>query len=327
MKVIQRANTSRLKLGFCLALILHFFAMPHAQTLQENILHSPNPELSSIHLPDTRNMEQDVSEHITSAQNALAVAVSDKSISGDRLGESYGTLGEIYQAYSLAAPAREFYLNAAHLEPKDFRWPYLLGKLYERDGDAQAAISFYTTVSKLRPDYLPVLVSLGNLYLQLNRLEEAEAFFQQAAKVDGASAAAQYGLGQVALSKRNFTNAVRYLEKAISLAPEANRLRYALAMAYRGLGQMEKAQTNVALSGTVGVRVSDPLIDGLQDLVRGARLHLIRGKTALDARRHAEAADEFRKAIKAEPDNLPAHFNLGAALTQMGDFRGIGRAS
>jgi tetratricopeptide (TPR) repeat protein len=85
---------------------------------------------------------------------------------------------------------------------------------------------------------------------------------------------------------------------------------------------VEKARSHLALSGPVGVRVPDPLVDGLQDLARGARLHLIRGKTALDARRFSEAADEFRKALVQQPNSIPAHLNLGAALTQMGDQRG-----
>jgi tetratricopeptide (TPR) repeat protein len=104
--------------------------------------------------------------------------------------------------------------------------------------------------------------------------------------------------------------------------PEANRLHYALAMAYRGLGDVGRAQSHLALSGTVGVRASDPLLDGLQDLIKGARLHLIRGRAALEARRFAEAVEEFRKAITEQPDSIPAHFNLGAALTQTGDLRG-----
>ena len=189
-------------------------------------------------------------------------------------------------------------------------------------GNAQEAINYYDAARQLRPDYLPVFVSLGNIYLQLNRLDEAEANFKRALEINENIAAAQYGLGQAALSKRSYADAARYLEKALSLAPESNRLHYALAMAYRGLGKMDQAQSHLALSGTVGVRVSDPLVDGLQDLIKGARLHLIRGRTALEARRFSEAADQFRKAVAAQPDNLPAHFNLGAALTQTGDLPG-----
>jgi tetratricopeptide (TPR) repeat protein len=293
-----------------------------ALTRQEGMLPPPAQGLVAVQLPDTREMEPEVREHLTSAQKALAYAVNDPATSADKLGEAYGLMGEIYQAYALSAPAKQCYLNAARLAPKEFRWVYLLGKLHEREGDAERAISYYNSARSLRPDYLPVFVNLGNIYLQLNRLDEAEVQFKGALELDEASAAASYGLGQVALSKRNYAVAVSYLEKAVRLAPEANRLHYALAMAYRGLGDKEKAQSHLALSGTVGVRAADPLVDGLQDLIKGARLHLIRGKAALEARRFEEAAAEFRQAITEQPRSVLAHFNLGAALTQTGDLRG-----
>jgi len=93
-------------------------------------------------------------------------------------------------------------------------------------------------------------------------------------------------------------------------------------MAYRGLGDAENTKLHLAQQGTVGVRVADPLIDALQDLVQGARVHLIRGRMALDAKRYAEAVAEFRQAVAATPDSVPAHVNLGAALTQTGDVNG-----
>jgi tetratricopeptide (TPR) repeat protein len=70
------------------------------------------------------------------------------------------------------------------------------------------------------------------------------------------------------------------------------------------------------------VRAADPLVDGLQQLIKGERVHLIRGRLALEARRYADAAYEFRRAVEASPDSLSAHINLGAVLTQTGDLEG-----
>jgi tetratricopeptide (TPR) repeat protein len=309
-------------LAVCLTVIVTSASWGMPQAKQENVLPPPAQGLVAVQLPDTRNMEPEVHQHLTSTQSALAAVVRDPATSAVKLGEAYGMAGQIYQAYSLASSARECYLNAVHLTPQDFRWVYLLGKLYEREGDAQQAVHYYSIARGLRPDYLPVVVNLGNIYLQLNRLAEAEGFFKLALQANEAIAAAQYGMGQAALSKRSYRDAVKYLEQALRRAPEANRLHYALAMAYRGLNEIEKAQSHLARSGTVGVRVSDPLFDGLQDLIKGARLHLIRGRAALEARRFADAAAEFRQAITEQPDSIPAHFNLGAALTQTGDLRG-----
>jgi tetratricopeptide (TPR) repeat protein len=317
-----RSGRLCLELAIALAVLLLLASGVNAQANQGSVIPPLRPGLTSVHLPDVSSLEADVRDHLGWARNELVAALKEPTTPGDKLAELYGLTGEIYQAYSLQQPARECYLNAALLAPKDFRWVYLQAKLYEREGDAPEAIKYFTSARQLRPDYLPVFVNLGNIFLQLNRLDEAEANFRSALEISEHTAAAQYGLGQAALSKRNYPDAVRYLEKALTLSPESNRLHYALAMAYRGLGKLDQAQSHLALSGTVGVRVSDPLVDGLQDLIKGARLHLIRGRTALEARRFSEAADSFRKAVAAQPESIPAHFNLGAALSQTGDLPG-----
>lgn len=289
------------------------------QTNQGSVIAPAREGLETVHLPAMESFEPSVREHLAWAQNTLA-AVKASSTSAEKLAEVYGVTGEIYHAYSLYSAARECYLNASRLAPKDFRWLYLLGKLNEREGRTEEAINYYNSARELRIDYVPIFVSLGNIYLQLNRVKDAEANFTRALNVNENTGAAQYGLGQAALSKRSYADAVTYLEKALALAPESNRLHYALAMAYRGLGKMDQAQAHLLLSGTVGVRVSDPLVDDLQNLVKGARLHLILGRTALEARRFSEAITQFRKAVAAQPDSVPAHFNLGVALGQTGDL-------
>jgi len=268
-------------------------------------------------------LEAVVREQLLSAQKALTAAATarDPVTTDAMLSEAYGEAGEIYQAYSLMTPAQECYLNASRLAPKDFRWVYLLGKIDQQDGQIDEAIRNYQIARTISPEYVAVSVNLGNIYLQLNRLNEAKQNFKAALIIDESSAAALYGLGQVALSQRSYAEAVNYLEKSLVLVPGANRIHYSLAMAYRGQGDVEKAKAHLAQQGPVGVRVADPLIDGLRDLIAGERVHLIRGKLAIDAKRYAEAANEFRQAVRAKPDSLSAHLNLGAALTQTGDLR------
>lgn len=231
-------------------------------------------------------------------------------------------MGQTYHAYSLNSPAKECYLNASRLRPGDFRWFYLPAKLDQQEGRIEEAIKGYLTVRSLKPDYVAAAVNLGNIYLESNRLAEAKRNFAAALEINTDNAAAVYGLGQVALSERNYADAVRYFEKALAIVPAANRIRYSLAMSYRGLGELEKAKANLALQGTVGVRTPDPLIEELQELIKGERVHLIRGKLALEAQRYSEAAAELRKAIADKPDSVTAHVNLGAVLSLMGDSRG-----
>ena len=272
-----------------------------------------------VHPQDLSNLEESVRDQITTAKAALAAAAKGSPIV---LMEEYGKLGQLYHAYSLISAARDAYLNANRLAPKDFRWIYLLGKLDQMEGRFDDAIRRYQIARTLRPDYVATLVNLGNIFLELNRLDDARESFSAALAIDKNNPAANYGLGQVAVSKRSYAEAVDHFEKTLAQVPDANRVHYSLAMAYRGLGDAEKAKAHLAQQGSVGVRVADPLVDGLRDLITGERVYLARGKVAFEAKRYADAVTEFRKAVTAKPDSVTARINLGAALTQVGDVNG-----
>jgi len=312
------------KLFFALTSILSLTLAAQTQNTAQTsgLLSPPKANLVSVHWPDLTKLETEVREQLMSLQVSLGTAVNNPTATEAAISNAYGTMGEIYHAYSLNSPARECYLNASQLAPQEFRWIYLLAKLDQQEDLTDDAIRRYGIARTLRPEYVAAPVNLGNIYLQLNRLDDAKENFKAALVIEANSAAALYGLGQVALSQRSYAEAVNYLEKALALTPGANRIHYSLAMAYRGLGNREKASTHLAQQGTVGVRVNDSLVDGLVDLIKGERIHLIRGKLALEAGRFAEAAAEFRKAITANGESIPAHVNLGAALIQTGDPKG-----
>jgi tetratricopeptide (TPR) repeat protein len=194
--------------------------------------------------------------------------------------------------------------------------------LDQQDGRYDEAIRRYQSARTLRPDYVATLVNLGNIFLELNRLDEATVNFRAALEIDVNNPAAHYGLGQIALSKRAYAEAVAHFEKTLAQTPAANRVHYSLAMAYRGLGNAEQVKAHLAQQGTVGVRVADPVVDRLPDLIAGERLYLSRGKVAFEAQRYADAVAEFRKAVAARPDSVTARVNLGAALSQTGDLNG-----
>ena len=308
-------------LRFALIVMLLTCGLPSfAQT--ENALPPPKPNLVAVHWPDLTKLESEVREQLASLQNSLSVTVKNPATPEATLSEAYGTMGQIYHAYSLVLPAQQCYLNASRLAPKDFRWIYLLGKLDQLDGRFDEAVQRFLIARKLQPNYAAVPVNLGNIYVQLNRATDAKENFAAALEIDPNNAAANYGLGQLALSARRYAEAVQHFEKALAQVPGANRIHYSLGMAYRGLGNDEQAKKHLAQAGPVGVRAADPLLDGLQELIKGERVHLVRGKLALESKRFQEAAAEFRKAVAARPESVPAHLNLGAALSQTGDLKG-----
>jgi tetratricopeptide (TPR) repeat protein len=324
--IAQRTTSTRRPPGLCVAILITFLLTLQVRS-QENtntgeVLLPPRPNLVAVHWPDMTRLEGEVREQLTSMRSALIGTLKERTATDAALSEMYGTTGEFYQAYSLNLTARECYLNAIRLSTQDFRWIYLLGKLDQQEDLPDDAIQRFLLARKLRPDYAAAPVNLGNIYLQQNRLADANENFNAALALDSNNAGAIYGLGQVALSQHSYTKAVEYFERTLVLVSGANRIHYSLAMAYRGLGETDKATAQLAQQGTVGVRVSDSLFDGLQDLIKGEHIHLIRGKLALDSHRYAEATDEFRKAIAANEKSVPAHVNLGGALIQTGDEKG-----
>ncbi len=148
-----------------------------------------------------------------------------------------------------------------------------------------------------------------------SRRDSAE--FQGALKSAPDSAAAHNGLGEAALAERRYSEAIPHFQAALKRASQANRIHYSLAMAYRGLGDLENARAHLKLRGPVGVRPEDPLVDGLQDLLQGERVHLIRGRLAFGAGRFEEAAEAFAKAVEADSNSTRARVNLGTALAKI----------
>jgi tetratricopeptide (TPR) repeat protein len=95
-----------------------------------------------------------------------------------------------------------------------------------------------------------------------------------------------------------------------------------LALAYRGLGDRAKAESHLALAGQVGLKPPDPWLDAVTNLRVGERMAVMRGRVAAQAGRYADAAQEFRKALTAQPDSVEARVNLGSVLALSGDRTG-----
>lgn len=260
-------------------------------------------------------------EQVLGLQAALDRSAAS-GLSAGPLSEVYGRLGQAYHGYRLLGPAECCYRNALLLAPKDPRWTYLLADVCRLDGRLQDAELHYRQALALDPRLLAAHVRLGDAYVQQNRLEAAQRAYEAALSLDLSCAAALAGLGQVALSRKDYAGAVARFEAALALVPAANRLHIPLAMAYRGLGEVPKAIQHLLQRGAVGVTPPDPLLDEVQALAQGERLAVLRGRNAFQAGRYAEAAAEFRKAVEAEPESVPARVNLGSALGLLGDTAG-----
>lgn len=282
----------------------------------------PRAELEPVPEPDLGRLEPAVAGQMEAVRADLVAALANPSVGDADVAEAFGVLGELLHAYEMFDSAAVCYRNAGRLSPRDYRWLHLLADVERRRGSLAEAAKLHEAALRVSTDDVPTLIQRGEVLLELNEVERAGESFRTALHLDPSSAAARAGMGNVALARRDYAEAVASLEAALEAVPQATRLHYALAMAYRGLGRMEEARRHLALNGPVGLRAPDPLIDGLRQLLQGERVHILRGRLAFAKGRYADAEAEFRRAVDAAPGSAPALVNLGSTLGKLGDVDG-----
>jgi tetratricopeptide (TPR) repeat protein len=276
-------------------------------------------------LPDLSRVDAGVQAQIRGRHEALTRALSERA-EAPELASAFGQYGMVLHAAEFYDVAEPCYLNAQKLAPDEIRWPYYLGGLYKSRGDTDKAEAAYKQALALRPDDLATLVWLGRLHLDQGRPEDAEPLFTKAYSLAPRTVAVVAGLGRVAVAKRDYAQAVKYLEDALAIDPEAESLHAPLAAAYRGLGQLDKAQPHLRQWRNRDLPVPDPLQAELDLLLESGLSYELRGVRAFEARAWPQAVQFFRKGIELSRDNTPLsrslHHKLGTALYLTGDIPG-----
>ena len=287
----------------------------------------PKPDVAPLPKVDLAAYEPSVRNGLESAQAAFE-RVADSKPTNAVLGAAYGELAMMYHAQDILAPAEVAYRNAHALAPRELRWPYLLAQLYADSSRLPEAIKWFELVLTLDRDHAPTLVALGQAYQQTGDLASARKMFERASFIADAKAAAAAGLGKIALAQQQYAEAVKQYEEALRLFPRATRLYQPLAAAYRGLNQPAKAEQSAAQFDIGGVDPAppDPAADELADRVLASRVLLRRGQRAGKAGRFDLAAQAFRAAFAADPQNAEALANLGISLANLGQTQDAQKA-
>jgi tetratricopeptide (TPR) repeat protein len=274
-----------------------------------------------VALPDLTGMAPSVQQQLRDQASELARLDADNASPGPRA-EAYGEMGKLLLAVESFSDAEASLLNASELNPSDVRWDYYLAHVYRSQGESQKAANGFERVLKARPDDVAALVWLGNMYLDQGRPVEAEPLFSRALALDARVAAAQVGLGRVALAARDYPRAIEHLEAALMLNRGATSVHYLLASAYRGAGQVERADTHLRQRGPIQAGPPDPLMQQVADLLRSPVTYEGRGDRALARGDFARAVAEFRGGLDLAPENLAVRQKLATALSLTGDVPG-----
>jgi tetratricopeptide (TPR) repeat protein len=282
--------------------------------------HAPTrPPLRVVSLPDLGRVADSVQRQLRERYAALTRVTADPEASPRVLADAYGTMGMLLMAAEYRDEAEACLLNAETLGPDDVKWPYYLAHLYKTSGDTAKSVAAFERVLRRQPDHLAALVWLGNASLDEGHLEDARPLFERALAVQPQSTAALVGLGRVALARSDYAAAAEHLERALAINPSEASIHYPLAMAYRGLGQQDKADAHMRLRGPGVVRPPDPLMVELETVLESPVAYEVRGVKALDDRDFKAAAAYFRKGIGLAPGEPSLHHKLGTALYLSGD--------
>jgi tetratricopeptide (TPR) repeat protein len=278
--------------------------------------------LTPISLPDLSHVAQSVQQQLRERHSSLKRKIESPGATTADLGNAYGEMGKLFMAAEYLDAAEACYLNAQTLMPSEMRWPYYLGHLYRKRGDPAKSAAFLERTLQLQPADVATMVWLGDVYLAQGRPEAADSVLTKALSLQPDSIALLYRLGRAALARRNYARAVEHLEKALGLGQGAVIVHYPLAMAYRELGEMEKAEAHLRQWRDVEIDPPDALMEELAGLLDSAAAYEFRGIRALDQRDGAAAAAYFRKGVALAPDSASLRHRLGTALILSGDVRG-----
>ena len=276
-------------------------------------------------LPDLASLAEPVQLQVRARYVSLSHSLDDPGASAADRAREYGALGHVLLAAKFFDEAAACYLHAESLAPTDMRWSYYLGHAYLRNGDRAGAEASFARALSLQPTDVPTLIWLGDTYLDDGRTDVAQATFARALSVKPDSAAALFGAGRTALARQAYRDAAQYMEQALAADPQASAVRYPLAMAYRALGERERAEVLLKQRGASAPALPDPLLQESEVVLDSAVSYEDRGLQALRSQQWAAAADAFRKGLEIAPDDTSLRYWLGTALYVSGDTAGAER--
>lgn len=158
--------------------------------------------------------------------------------------EIYKSLGAIYVQQKKFKEAEGAYRLILDLSPDDIEAHFYLGSIYDALKNRPRCTEELKKALQLKPDYPEALNYLGYLYVEENKnLDQAEIMIKKALEIEPDNGAYVDSLGWLYFKQGKLKEAVKELEKAISLLKDPVIYDH-LGDAYLKLGDTEKAKLN-----------------------------------------------------------------------------------
>jgi tetratricopeptide (TPR) repeat protein len=271
-------------------------------------------KLLPVPVPNLEGQAADIRSELDKVRNAVNAALQNPDVSAVELARAYGELGGLYQASFLRQSAEPCFQNAMRLDPENFRWAYYAAWLADQTGQTALALTRYEHARSLKPDYPPLTLRMADVWFDLNETDKAETAYREAASRQGLEAPALFGLGQIALLRRDYANAIDDFNKALQFDSVATRIHYPLAQALHAVKRDAEAKEHLAQRGDRLPAVKDSLVDELDAMKNSAIRYFTRAMKAIQERDYEAAAAAFAKGLESEPDNATARVSYARTL-------------
>ena len=148
---------------------------------------------------------------------------------------------EIFRIDSNFEQASEELNRVFEISPKFPELHYRRAQLYLKMGKTGDALQELAEELKINPRLVKALDDQGNILLRMNQLEEAMKSFVRAMEISPQDATAKMGAGYVNYLKRQFPSAIALYQAALALDKGNPEIHKRLGLAYRDIGDPEKA--------------------------------------------------------------------------------------
>ena len=253
----------------------------------------------------TRAAEEDVDGYIikpfvAETLEKKIISILEKNVNPPKV-EIHLKLGNVYMDNLLYEKALVEFEKAKKIKPDSARITHAMGQVYKAMGNIEQAENLFVEAVTHNPKYIKGQQGLGELYLERGNEAEAIKYLRQAATISPNDPDRQLKLGKLYTKNSLFDEADKAFQHAINSDPKNADLQTHIGEIYLENGQSEKAAE--AFRGSLGLNETVHVYNRLGIALRRKK-------------RYKEAIEEYKKAIKVEPDNEVVLYNLGRAFLE-----------
>lgn len=269
-----------------------------------------------IPVVELATLEPDVAADIRQAQEALR---GDRSSSA-----AWSRYGYVLVAHDFFVEAGDCFKQAAELDGRDARWPYLRGVCLERV-DPSSAIASFRQALAIDPNLLEPAWKLADLYLVTGQLELAERELRTAYAADPAHPRTTLGLAQVAYRTGQYDDALGWAQRALAVAPRRRDIRELLCRIHEQRGDRQAADLELEIVQALpqprrAAEWDDPFLVEIARYKRGKEWSLLLAQELIAQGRFDEAMQRLDSLGWTSSDDVKIVVMAGKTQLHRGDL-------